>query len=68
MMQAKGFGYFFYDWMMKPVKGGRVAIKVNDQISPLLPHIYWAPNKGGPLPLILFYVVGDGLEMMIKQT
>jgi hypothetical protein len=33
MMQAKGFGDILCDWVMKVVKGGRVAIKVNDVVG-----------------------------------
>jgi hypothetical protein len=32
MMQLKGFGDIFCDWVMKVVKGGRVAIRVNNEI------------------------------------
>jgi hypothetical protein len=37
MMQAKGLGDLFCDWIMKVVRGGRVAVKVNDTIGPYFP-------------------------------
>jgi hypothetical protein len=41
MMQLKGLGDGLCDWIMKVVRGGRVAIKVNDQVVPTLPHMQW---------------------------
>jgi hypothetical protein len=37
MMQAKGLGDLFCDWVLKVVRGGRVAIKVSDTIGPYFP-------------------------------
>jgi hypothetical protein len=34
-MQSKGFGDKLIDCLMRLVRGGKVAIKVNDQVSPL---------------------------------
>jgi hypothetical protein len=37
MMQAKGFKDLFFGWVMKSIRGGRVEIKVNDQICTFFP-------------------------------
>jgi hypothetical protein len=37
MMQARGPGDTFCDWVMKVVRGGRVAVKVNHTICPYFP-------------------------------
>jgi hypothetical protein len=33
----ESFGDIFCDWVMKVVRGGRVAIRVNDEIGPYFP-------------------------------
>lgn len=33
------FGDKWGDYVMKTVKGGRVAIRTNDKIAPLFPHL-----------------------------
>jgi hypothetical protein len=37
MMQLKGSGDIFCDWVMKVVRGGRVSIRVNNEIGPYFP-------------------------------
>jgi hypothetical protein len=44
MMQLKGFGDTFCDWVMRVVKGGRVAIRVNNEIGPYFPTLQYADD------------------------
>jgi hypothetical protein len=37
MMQLKGSGDIFCDWVMKVVRGGRVSIRVNNEIGLYFP-------------------------------
>jgi hypothetical protein len=67
MMQAKGLGDLFCDWIMKVVRGGRVAVKVNDTIGPYFPT-FAGVRQGDPLSPLLFDLVGDGLAMMMKKA
>jgi hypothetical protein len=66
MMQLKGFGDTFCDWVMKVVKGGRVAIRVNNEIGPYFPT-FAGVRQGDPLSPLLFDVVGDGLALLMKK-
>jgi hypothetical protein len=66
MMQLKGFGDTFCDWVMKVVRGGRVAIRVNNEIGPYFPT-YAGVRQGDPLSPLLFDVVGDGLALLMKK-
>jgi hypothetical protein len=67
MMQLKGLGDGLCDWIMKVMRGGRVAIKVNDQVGPYF-TTHAGVRKGDHLSPLLFDIVGDGLAMMIKKT
>jgi hypothetical protein len=66
MMQLKGFGDIFCDWVMKVVRGGRVAIRVNNEIGPYFPT-FAGVRQGDPLSPLLFDVVGDGLALLMKK-
>jgi hypothetical protein len=66
MMQLKGFGDIFSDWVMKVVRGGRVAIRVNNKIGPYFPT-FAGVRQGDPLSPLRFDVVGDGLLMKKGQ-
>jgi hypothetical protein len=67
VMMEKGFGSTWCDWVMRTVRGGKVAIKSNDMLGP-----YFTTHKGvrqGDLfsPL-LFNLVADGLACMIHKA
>jgi hypothetical protein len=62
----KGFGDTFYDWVMRVVRGGRVAIRVNNEIGPYFPTFAGA-RQGDPLSPLLFDVVGDELALLMKK-
>jgi hypothetical protein len=63
----KGFGDIWCDWVMKTVRGGKVAIKTNDLIGP-----YFATHKGvrqgDPFSPLLFNLVADGLACIIQKA
>jgi hypothetical protein len=64
MMQARGLGDTFCDWVMKVV---RVAVKVNDTTGQYFP-IYVDVRQGDPLSPLLFDTMGDGLAMLMKKA
>lgn len=67
MMQANGFGDKWCGWIMKIVKGGRVAIKVNDTIGPYFPT-FKGVRQRDPLSPLFFDLIADGLSMLIKKA
>jgi hypothetical protein len=66
MMQLKGFGDIFCDWVMRVVRGGRVAIRVNNEIGPHFPT-FAGVRQEDPLSPLIFDVVGDGLALLMKK-
>jgi hypothetical protein len=67
MMQARVLGDTFCDWVMKVVRGGRVAVKLNDTDGQYFPT-YVGVRQSDPLSPLLFDIVGDGLAMMMKNA
>lgn len=67
MMQAKGFGDKWCDWIMKLVRGGRVAVKVNDRIGPYFPT-HKDVRQGDPLSPLFFNIIADGLATLVKRA
>jgi hypothetical protein len=63
----KWFGDIWCDWMMKVVRGGRVAIRMNDKEGPYF-RIHKGVRQGDPLSPLLFNIVADGLALMIKKA
>jgi hypothetical protein len=63
----KGVGGVWCDWVMKTVRGGKMAIKTNDLIGP-----YFATHKGvrqgDPFSPLLFNLVADGLACIIQKA
>jgi hypothetical protein len=49
------------------VRGGKVAIKVNDTVCPYFPT-YDVVRQGYPLSPLLFDIVGDGLATLMKKA
>jgi hypothetical protein len=66
MMQLKVLGDVLCNLVMEVVRGGRVAIKVSNQVGP-----YFTTHAGvrreDPLSPLLFDVVGDGLVIRLKR-
>lgn len=67
MMQAKGFGDVWCDWMMRIVRGGRVAVKLNDKICTYFPT-YKGIRQGDPLSPLLFDIIVDGHALFVKKA
>jgi hypothetical protein len=66
ILEMKGFPSIWNDWTLKSVKGGRVAIKVNDEIGPYF-CTYQGLRQGDPLSPILFDLTTDALAIMIGR-
>lgn len=53
--------------MMKIVKGGKVAIKMNDMIGPYF-TTHKGVRQGDPFSPLLFNIVADGLACLIQKA
>jgi hypothetical protein len=49
VLEMKGFPPIWNDWMLKAVRGGRVVIKVNDEVGPYF-STYQGLRQGDPFP------------------
>lgn len=63
MMQGRGFGDLWCDWIIRTVRGGRVA----DTGGPYFPT-YKGVRQGDPLSPLLFNIIDDGLAMLTKKA
>lgn len=67
MLQAKEFPVLWCDWIMKVIRGVKVAVKVNDQVGP-----YFETNKslrqGDPLSPLLFNLAAEALTLLINRA
>jgi hypothetical protein len=60
MMTKKGFGGKWCDWVMRTVRGGKVAIKTNDRVGPYF-TTHKGVRQGDPFSPLLFNIDADGL-------
>jgi hypothetical protein len=67
VLEMKGFPPIWNDWMLKAVRGGRVAIKVNDEVGPYF-STYQGLRQGDPLSPILFDLTADVLAILVKRA
>jgi hypothetical protein len=67
MMIKKGFGDKWCDWVMRTVKGGKVAIKTNDMVGPYF-TTHKGVRQGDPFSPLLFNIAADRLACMIQKT
>src|ERR1041385_410366 len=67
MLQMKGLLDKWCDWIMKSMIGGKVGIKVNDNIGP-----YFKTQKGlrqgDALSPLLFDLVADALAVILEKA
>jgi hypothetical protein len=66
-MMEKGFGSTWCDWVMRIVRGGKVAIKTNDTLGPYF-TTHKGVRQGDPFSPLLFNLVVDGLACMIHKA
>jgi hypothetical protein len=67
MMIRKGFGDKWSDWVLKTVKGGKVAIRTNDVVGPYF-KTHKGVRQGDPFSPLLFNIAADGLACMIQKA
>jgi hypothetical protein len=67
MMIRKGFGDKWCDWVLKTVKGGKVAIRTNDVVGPYF-RTHKGVRQGDPFSPLLFNIAADGLACMIQKA
>jgi hypothetical protein len=66
MLEKKGFGERWCDWVRHTVREGRVAIRTNDEIGPYF-SIHKGDRHGDPFSPLLFNITPDGLACLVKK-
>jgi hypothetical protein len=67
MMIRKEFGDKWCDWVLKTVKGGKVAIRANDVVGPYF-RTHKGVRQGDPFSPLLFNIAADRLACMIQKA
>jgi hypothetical protein len=67
VLQMKGFSLKWYQWIDIIIKGGHVAIKINDQVG-LNFQTKKGLRQGDPLSPLLFNIVVDMLAILINRA
>lgn len=67
MLVSKGFPDQWCDWIMKVIKGGKVAVKVNDEIGPLF-QTHKGLRQGDPLSPLLFNLAAEALTLLVQRA
>lgn len=67
MLKAKGFPDQWCDWIMKVVMGGKVAVKVNDQIGSFF-KTHKGLRQGDPLSPLLFNLAAEALTLLVQRA
>lgn len=67
MLKAKGFPDLWCDWTMKVIMGGKVAVKVNDQIGPYF-KTHQGLRQGDPLSPLLFNLAAEALTLLVQRA
>jgi hypothetical protein len=67
VLEKKGFGSTWCDWVMRTVRGGKVAIKTNDVVGPYF-TTHKGVRQGNPFSPLLFNLVADGLACLIHKA
>lgn len=67
MLEAKGFPDMWCDWIMRVIKGGKVAVRVNDEIGPYFNN-HNGLRQGDPLSPLLFNLAAEALTTLIQRA
>lgn len=55
------------DWIMRVIKGGKVAVRVNDEIGPYFNN-HNGLRQGDPLSPLLFNLAAEALTTLIQRA
>lgn len=67
MMIMKGFGTKWCDWVMRTIRGGKVAIRTNDLTDPFF-STHKGVIQGDPFSPFLFNLAVDGLSNLVRKA
>lgn len=63
----KGFSEKWCDWVLKVVSGGRVMIKVNNNVGPYF-KTHKGLRQGDPLSPLFFDIAADASAILIEKA
>lgn len=67
MMIMKGFRVKWCDWVMRTVRGGKVAVRTNDLTGPFF-STHKGVRQGDPFSPLLFNLSADGLSNLVRKA
>jgi hypothetical protein len=67
VLEMKGFSAKWCHWIDTIIQGGRVRIKINDQVGPNF-QTKQGLRQGDPLSPLLFNIVADMMAILIKRA
>lgn len=67
MLKLKGFPDRWTDWIMHTIRGGKVCIKVNENLGTYFPT-HKGLRQGDSMSPLLFDIAADALAMMLHNA